>query len=135
MECKSPFAYWYIETLLIHRFRWVVCQLDTLRTCLKRSALLKALKGLPKTLDETYERILLQISEEYRHDAQIVFTLLAFSPRPISLGEAAEFEGRPDLDGADQSGDEERRYCQAQTIPVRLTVLKNTVDPGEQKRK
>ena len=74
----------------IYRFRWVVCQLDTLRTCLKRSVLLKALKELPKILDETYNRILLQIPEEYHYDAQIVFTLLAFSPHPISLGEAAE---------------------------------------------
>src|SRR5271169_3940105 len=76
--------------LIISRFRWVVCQLDTLRTCLKRSALLKALNRLPKTLDETYDRILLQIPEEYQHDARVVFNLLAFSSRPISLGEAAE---------------------------------------------
>src|SRR5271169_5711810 len=76
--------------LIISRFRWVVCQLDTLRTCLKRSALLKALNQLPKTLDETYDCILLRIPEEYYHDAQVVFTLLAFSPRPISLEEASE---------------------------------------------
>src|SRR5437667_5918261 len=75
---------------MIHRFRWVVCQLDTLRTCLKRSAVLKALRQLPKTLDETYDRILLAIPEEYHHDAQIIFTLLIFSGRPISLAEAAE---------------------------------------------
>ena len=52
--------------------------------------MLKALDALPKTLDETYDRILLQIPEDYHQDAQIVFNLLAFSPRPISLGEAAE---------------------------------------------
>ena len=52
--------------------------------------MLKALKELPKTLDETYDRILLRIPEEYHQDAEIVFCLLAFSPRPISLQEAAE---------------------------------------------
>ena len=68
----------------------MVCQLDTLRTCLKRTALLKALNQLPKTLDETYDRILLRIPEDYHHDAQIVLTLLAFSHRPITLAEVAE---------------------------------------------
>lgn len=38
--------------------------------CLKRSALLKVLKELPKTLDESYNRILLSIPEEYHHDAR-----------------------------------------------------------------
>jgi hypothetical protein len=68
----------------------VYCQLETLRKCLKPSALLRALEELPSTLDATYERILLQIPEQYHYDAQIVFSLLAFSARPISLGEAAE---------------------------------------------
>lgn len=52
--------------------------------------MLKVLRELPKTLDHTYDRILLRIPEEYHHDAQIVFNLLAFSARPISLAEAAE---------------------------------------------
>src|SRR5271167_983338 len=86
MGCASL----YKSSLIFYRFRWVVCQLDTLRTCLKRSALLKALNQLPKTLDETYDRILLRIPEDYHHDAQVIFTLLAFSPRPISLEEASE---------------------------------------------
>ena len=77
-------------SLILYRFRWVVCQLDTLRTCLKRPALLKALNQLPKTLDETYNQILLRIPEDYHHDARVVFNLLAFSSRPVSLGEAAE---------------------------------------------
>jgi hypothetical protein len=68
----------------------VYCQLETLRKCLKPSVLLRALEELPSTLDATYERILLQIPEQYHYDAQIVFSLLAFSARPISLGEAAE---------------------------------------------
>jgi hypothetical protein len=74
----------------ISRFRWVVCRLDTLRKCLRRSVLLEALKDLPQSLDETYDRILLRIPAEHREDVQTIFSLLAFSIRPISLEEAAE---------------------------------------------
>ena len=64
--------------------------MDTLRGCLKPSSLRKALKELPRSLDETYDRILQRIPTEHRTEAQIVFNLLAFSTRPISLREAAE---------------------------------------------
>ncbi|KAK3370926.1 hypothetical protein B0T24DRAFT_627387 [Lasiosphaeria ovina] len=48
-------------------FRWVVCQIDILQR-LKgdKAAILKALACLPRTLDETYERIFLQIPHESR---------------------------------------------------------------------
>jgi Ankyrin repeats (3 copies) len=57
---------------------------------LKPSSLRKALKELPKSLDDTYDRILRGIPEEHHAEAEIVFNLLAFSTRPISLEEAAE---------------------------------------------
>jgi Ankyrin repeats (3 copies) len=57
---------------------------------LKPSSLRKALKELPKSLDDTYDRILRCIPEEHHAEAEIVFNLLAFSTRPISLEEAAE---------------------------------------------
>ena len=50
----------------------------------------KALKELPKTLDETYERILLNIPEEYFPDAQVIFALLAYGSRSVSVAEVAE---------------------------------------------
>ena len=52
------------------RFRWVFCQLDALKKCKKRTSLLKALKSLPKTLDETYERILMNVDEECQEEAR-----------------------------------------------------------------
>ena len=72
------------------RFRWAVCQLDTLRKCIKPSALRKALASLPKTLDETYERILSNIDETHAEDAFKVLQWLAFSARPLELQEVAE---------------------------------------------
>ncbi|KAF8861178.1 hypothetical protein BDZ45DRAFT_587267 [Acephala macrosclerotiorum] len=48
-------------------FRWVVCQLHTLQRLKGESAIVRiALVNLPKTLDETYERIFLAIPDEDR---------------------------------------------------------------------
>lgn len=76
--------------LIYIRFRWAVCQLDALRKCIKPSALRKALASLPKTLDDTYERILCSIDEDHAEDALKVLQWLAFSNRPLKLGEVAE---------------------------------------------
>lgn len=72
------------------RFRWVVCQLDVLRRCRSPAKLKKALKSLPKTLDETYDRILASIEEDDKRDALNLLQWLAFSVRTISLDEAVE---------------------------------------------
>ncbi|KAF8532438.1 hypothetical protein JB92DRAFT_2679476, partial [Gautieria morchelliformis] len=71
-------------------FRWVVCQLDALRRCRSPAALEKALTCLPKTLYETYDRILLEINEDYRQDALKLLQWLAFSARTLSLSEAVD---------------------------------------------
>ncbi|KAH6880034.1 hypothetical protein B0T10DRAFT_519626 [Thelonectria olida] len=60
-----------VETILSTRakgmFRWVVCQLDRLQRLKGESRIIKhALATLPRTLDETYERIFLEISDEER---------------------------------------------------------------------
>ncbi|KAL5325365.1 hypothetical protein ACEPPN_006490 [Leptodophora sp. 'Broadleaf-Isolate-01'] len=71
-------------------FRWVVCQLDVLRKCLKVDALRKALKSLPKTLDETYDRILRSIDEDYSQDAFRILQWLVYSARPLRIEEMVE---------------------------------------------
>ncbi|KAN0126986.1 Ankyrin repeat-containing domain protein [Russula decolorans] len=73
----------------IGMFRWVVCQLDTLRRCFPAS-IRRALNELPRTLDETYERILLGIDEEKQEYAIRLFRCLAFSRRPLRVKELAE---------------------------------------------
>ena len=50
----------------------------------------KAMTSLPKSLDETYERILLNIDELYKEDAHRVLQWLAFSARPVTMAEVAE---------------------------------------------
>jgi hypothetical protein len=68
----------------------VECQLETLRKCLSALAIRKTLSTLPKTLDETYDRILCNIPEEYHKEAGSVLQLLAVSFRPLTLEEVAE---------------------------------------------
>jgi hypothetical protein len=61
-----------------------------LRTCFTIEELRGELQTLPKTLEETYERVLLRIEERHRHSAFKVLQWLAFAARPITIKEAAE---------------------------------------------
>ena len=72
------------------RFRWTDCQLNVLRKCLTMAGLRKALRSLPKSLDNTYSRILINIDEEYRRETYTVLQWLTFSVRPLHLVEVAE---------------------------------------------
>jgi hypothetical protein len=67
-----------------------VCQLDTLGKCCNRAKLRKSLASLPRTLDQTYDRILTAISEEYAEYAMRILQWLTFSARPLSVEEVAE---------------------------------------------
>ena len=65
-------------------------QLDVLEKCLNLSMLRKTLASLPKTLDETYARILQNMNEEYAPYALQLLQWLVFSFRLLSLEEAGE---------------------------------------------
>jgi ankyrin repeat protein len=67
----------------------VHCQLETLRRCFP-SSIRSILGELPKTLDETYERILLEIDEEKRPFAHRLLQCLVISVRPLRVEELAE---------------------------------------------
>src|SRR5215469_3693465 len=72
------------------RFRWAACQLDALGRCRTRRQLQQALQELPADLDEMYDRILTAIKEDDREYAIRILGWLAFSARPLTLGELAE---------------------------------------------
>jgi hypothetical protein len=55
------------------------------------TSLRDALKSLPSTLDETYDRILLQIDANYHPLAIVALEVLCFSRRPFKIHELAEF--------------------------------------------
>ena len=72
------------------------CQLETLR-CSVQPDVRGVLEGLPKTLDETYERVLKDIDENNRESARRLLHCLAVSARPLRVEELAEvltFEDR-----------------------------------------
>ena len=87
----NDFEFHYAE--LSVRFRWVACQLDSLGDCFHLPHLRQTLASLPKTLDDTYARILCNIDKRYnfynRHILKIL-QWLAFSVRPLQLEELAE---------------------------------------------
>src|SRR5712671_3535792 len=102
-----------------HRFRWVFCQLDTLRRNFPGS-IRRALDELPTTLDETYERILSGIDEEKWEYAHRLLQCLAVSRRPLRAKELAEAlavelgaEGMPRLNVDLRPGDPDEAVLSA----------------------
>ena len=75
--------------MISDRFRWVFCQLDTLRRCMA-SSIRKALNELPTTLDDTYERALQEIPKEKWQHAHRLFQCLVAAIRPLRVNELAE---------------------------------------------
>jgi Ankyrin repeats (3 copies) len=73
--------------------------LDKLRRCIS-SRIRRALDELPETLDETYERALLDIDKENWAYAHRLFQCLVVSLRPLRVEELAEFLAFEFEDGA-----------------------------------
>jgi len=67
-----------------------VCQLDALKRCLTLPSLRRALDSLPRTLNETYDRILRNIPDQYRVDVVRILQFLAFGERPLLLEEVVD---------------------------------------------
>jgi ankyrin repeat protein len=67
----------------------VFCQLDTLRQCLP-SSVRPTLEQLPESLDETYERIVMDIKKANKGQAYRMLQCLAVAIRPLSVAELAE---------------------------------------------
>lgn len=77
-------------TNLIYRFRYVECQVNAFRRAKNRNQLDKCLRTLPRDLDETYERILCSINEDYVEDVRRILTILCCSTRPLTVNELIE---------------------------------------------
>jgi hypothetical protein len=75
--------------MLSHRFQWVFCQLEVLQHCVPAN-LLRIIEDLPKSLDETYERILKEINNANREHAYRLLQCLAVAGRPLRVEELAE---------------------------------------------
>ena len=76
------------------RFRWAACQLDALAGCLTRGKVSRALKELPRTLDETYARILQAIDRsEHAEEALKILIWLTYAERPLTTTEVLQVTG------------------------------------------
>ncbi|KAF3276933.1 hypothetical protein TWF970_006102 [Orbilia oligospora] len=71
-------------------FRWVACQLDAVSSCLDLRQLRQTLRSLPKTLDETYARILHGIPEDYKKSAIKILQFLTYSRRHLWIEEVID---------------------------------------------
>ena len=121
MACEDEFIYVESEFLMIsHRFRWVYCQLETLRHCLPASVR-RILAELPETLDATYERILQEIPKSNQVHAHRLLQCLTVAVRPLRVEELAEIlavdfdksEGIPKLNEALRWDDQEQAVLSA----------------------
>ena len=72
-----------------YRFRWVFCQLETLRHCFPPN-LRQVLNELPETLDETYEQILRGTNKAQKDNARRLLQCLTVTVRPLRVEELAE---------------------------------------------
>jgi ankyrin repeat protein len=75
--------------MAVNRFRWVFCQLETLRNCLPQNVR-RVLKDLPISLDETYERMLKEIGKVNPRQAYRLLQCLTVARRPLLVDELAE---------------------------------------------
>ena len=89
MACKLNCFTLVILVEIFKRFRWVFCQLETLRHCLPPSVG-RTLDELPESLDETYERILEEIQKPNRDHAHRLLQCLVVAIRPLKVEELAE---------------------------------------------
>jgi ankyrin repeat protein len=104
----------------LSRFRWVFCQLETLRHCLPPSVR-GILAELPETLDETYERILREIPKTNQVHAHRLLQCLTVAVRPLKVEELAEVlainfdaeEGIPKLNEGFRWSDQEQAVLSA----------------------
>jgi ankyrin repeat domain-containing protein 50 len=72
------------------RFRWVELQLESLKNCILPSDVKKVLKSLPKSLDDTYKRILKSIDEQHRQKAVVALQWISHACPLVTIEELAE---------------------------------------------
>ena len=73
------------------RFRWVYCQFTLLRKCISTKDIQRALNKLPKSLEETYTRILEEIDDDNWKYVHIIFQCVAAASRPLRVDELSQF--------------------------------------------
>ncbi|KAI0154524.1 WD40-repeat-containing domain protein [Xylariaceae sp. FL1272] len=97
---KSPYARWSkdIQNEVIERivsgangvFRWADLQIQELAKFSRKPDIRRALDRLPKDLNQTYERMLSAIDDNYVGEAVSILRWLSYSKKQITLSQLAE---------------------------------------------
>jgi len=90
----------------------------------------KSLTELPPTLDETYDRILRLIDDKYSEYALHILQWLAFSERPLRLGELAEIVAI-DVDGDPPFHEDEVLEDPSHIATICSSLITVTTDPDD----
>jgi len=96
-----------------------------LKKCRRQQDVDTVLLALPRTLEETYDRILDAIDDTYKSDVRAVLQWLAFSERPLRLEEVAEIVA---FDGPNATFDMNRRLLNPLEV---LTMCSSLVVSNE----
>jgi hypothetical protein len=72
------------------RFRWLECQLAILNKLRTEKDIRHALTVLPRTLFESYDRLLESINEQYADVVSSALFLVIHTIKPLSLGQIVE---------------------------------------------
>ena len=104
-----------------------------MENCLDYRTLKHALASLPKTLDETYSRILHAIPAEYKQCAIFILQLITFSERPLRIEEvvdaiAVDTAGPPYFCPRDRMPDPQEitRYCSSLVATISIANHSNS---------
>ena len=116
-----------------NRFRWVFCQLETLRRCLPPSVR-RTLNELPESLDTTYERVLKEIQKPNGDLTRRLLQCLVVAIRPLGVKELAEVlavdfddaEGIPKLKPSWRWEDQERALLTSCSSLVTIVGTENS---------
>ncbi|KAI1109430.1 ankyrin repeat-containing domain protein [Nemania sp. NC0429] len=103
-------------------FRWAALQLQSIRSLKipRPSYISAALHTMPRSLDETYERILAAIDELYYDEVRVALQWLTFSEAPLSVVELVE-ACSIGLDNVNHEGSLDE--CNEETIAGLLSVI------------
>ncbi|CAG8947039.1 unnamed protein product [Penicillium salamii] len=89
-EIKSSIVVELLRVQERRRFRWAHLQIERLKQCRTDEAIRQALRTIPQTLEQTYQRILENAGEADKTLARGILMLLCFSPVPLDLKTIAD---------------------------------------------
>jgi hypothetical protein len=123
-----PVVHCGMVAYIVPSFRWVALQLADLERCSSIYEITQKLKNLPKGLNDTYKRTLLETDEEYRADMMTFLQWLAFSKRPMTIAEIAETITVDFASEDDPVFIRTKRYADPRDVLVRCSSLVSESD-------